>query len=113
MKTLFLALALAGVMLSGCVTGQAPKPVPAAVALAQGETTLEAAYNVVARIYLNRAPTMNPALKAKLKPLLAQAYVATQMAAVAEKMGAANAFDDQIKNAAALITEAKTLLGVK
>ena len=67
MKSLFLALALAGVMLSGCATGQAPRPVPAAVAIAQGETTLEAAYNVVAHVYLNRAPSMDPALKAKVR----------------------------------------------
>ncbi len=113
MKSLFLALALAGVMLSGCATGQAPRPVPAAVAIAQGETTLEAAYNVVAHVYLNRAPSMDPALKAKLKPLLAKAYTATQLAATAEKMGGASAFDDQIKDAADLIAQAKSLLGVK
>lgn len=104
---------LAGALaLSACATKPLVPP-SATVAVAQGETTLEATYHALAGVYLSRAATMDPALKARLKVLLADGYKATLAAQDAERLGNAADLDTQVRAATALFGQVKTLLGVK
>lgn len=111
MQKLCVALAMC-LSLGACATGPLVPPSDTVV-LAQGETGLELGYNVAAKAYKSRAPTMAPALKARLKPILADAFAAIRAAATAELLGDATAIDTQVKGATALIAQANSLLGIK
>lgn len=82
-------------------------PAKATVAVAQGDTSLDLAYNAVAQVYLAALPSMTPALKAQVKPVLVKAYAAVQAADNAEKLGDAAGLAAQAQAAELLITEAK------
>lgn len=83
------------------------------VVVAQGETTLDLAYNVAAKAYLAQLPTMAPATKAKVKPILVKAHQLVKAADQAEAVGNAAGLADQIGQATQLIAQAKSLLGAK
>ncbi len=109
-----LRAAVAALCLATILPGCATKPLippTLTVVVAQGDTTVDAIYNAVAKVYLAKAPTMAPALKAKLKPILASAYKAVAAADAAEILGDANTVTAQVQAAGGFIAQAKALLG--
>ena len=87
-------------------------PASSAVIVAEGETSLDLAYNVAAKAYLRQLPTMDPALKAKVKPLLLKAGGLVQAADGAEVLGNETSMAAQIADAMAIIGQVKSALGV-
>jgi hypothetical protein len=75
------------------------------VAIAQGDTTIDAAYNTAAQAYLAAVPNMPAATKAEVKPLLVQAYAYVQAADAAAKVGDAATESAQAAQASALISQ--------
>lgn len=102
----------ASMALAGCALIQQKPLTPATLELplAQTDAGIDAVYNTVAKVYLAQAPTMDPALKAKVKPLLQQAYKAVAAADAAELLGDAATLQSQIDAATSLISQAKALL---
>lgn len=92
---------------------QTPALIPTSdtLAVVQGDTSVDLAYNTVAQIYLSALPTMPASTKATVKPILAQAYAAVQAADNAEKLGDATTLTTQVQAAEALIAQAKQDLG--
>lgn len=111
---LILFLVLAGPLftLSACKTPAALIPATDTVIVAEGETSLDLAYNVAAKAYLNQLPTMTPSVKAQVKPLLVKAGGLVQAADAAEVLGNETSMAGQISDALSIIGQAKSLLGV-
>jgi hypothetical protein len=105
-----LVLAASGPGLSACATKPLAPP-SLQLTLAQGDTSLDAAFNVVAKYYLTHVPT-DPAVKARAKRLLLQALAAVQAADAAETLGRADTVTAQVKAATSLLTQARALLGM-
>lgn len=102
---------LAGLVLAAALCGC--KTVDPTLAVAQGVTSLDAAYNVAAKAYLTQAPTMPADVKATIKPLLQQALPYVQAADRAEKIGDAVALSAASASAMSLIAQADAALGVR
>ncbi|HEY5411107.1 MAG TPA: hypothetical protein VIJ94_10320 [Caulobacteraceae bacterium] len=111
LRKLLVPIAIAA-MLAGCAT-QPLIPPSTQVVVAEGVTTMDAAYNVVAKSYLKQAPTMAAAKKAQAKPLLAKIYQLISAIDAGETLGTSTSMADQITQATQLIAQAKSLLGVK
>ena len=99
-------------ILAGCLAlaaCQTPALIPqnATVAVAQGDASVDLAYNAVAQAYLTAAPNLPAATKAQVKPLLAKAYVAVQAADTAERLGDATTLAAQVQSAETLLAQAK------
>jgi hypothetical protein len=110
MKRLLL-IGAAALSLTACATPNSAAN--DAIDIAQGDTTVDALYNVAATAYMNQLPTMPAATKAVVKPLLVQALPWVQKADAAATLGNAATVAADAAEATALITQAKTALGVK
>jgi hypothetical protein len=102
-------------ILAGCLSlaaCQTPSLIPpnATIPIAQGDASVDLAYNVVAQAYLAALPTMPASTKAIAKPLLVKAYAAVQAADNAERLGDATTLAAQVQSAEALIVQAKAAL---
>jgi hypothetical protein len=104
-----IAILAACLALAAC---QTPSLIPptATVAVAQGDASVDLAYNVVAQAYIAALPSMPASTKATVKPLLVKAYAAVQAADNAEKLGDATTLAAQVQSAETLIAEAKAAL---
>ena len=100
------AALIGALMLTACAT---PSVIPpsATVAVAQGDASVDLAYNALAQAYLTAAPSLPAATKATVKALLAQAYAAVQAADNAERLGDATTLAAQVQSAEALLAQAK------
>ena len=106
-----MSLMAAAILLAGCASnGGALLPASDQVPVAQGVATLDAAYNVVAKIYLSQVATMAPGLKAKIKPLLIRAYALDQAVDSGQLLAGETDMATQIADATALIIQAKAAL---
>lgn len=113
---LFAALALASASLGGCAAFQAP-PAPAAAfqATAIDERALfaaEALYNVPAQAYVvaDTNDQLSPELKARLRPLLQEAYRVLVAARAAYDAGNATGFESQVASLRSLTISIADLL---
>lgn len=102
---------LAALALTACATAPLIPPSDTVV-VAQGETTLDLAFNVPAKVYMAHVSTMDPGLKATVKPLLLRAGAIVQASDAAEVLGNETSMGAQIADAYALIGQAKAALGV-
>lgn len=103
-----LAVIVAALSLSACGT---LIPASATVAVAQGDTTLDATYNVAAQAYIAALPTMPANIKATVQPLLVKAYPYVVAADKAEALGDAAGVAAQTGAAMTLISQARVALG--
>lgn len=111
MKAALVAIGLAAIALTGCATTPLVPEANQTIVL-QTDTSLDLLYNTAARIYLSQVPTMDPALKAKVKPMLQKARSLVAACDNGQLLGAATSMVDQIGEATALIGNVKSLLGV-
>lgn len=116
----FACLALAGCQTFGQTIGHALPPVGTSVAAStaldeKAWYAAEATYNVAATAYLEavEAGLVTPALKARVKPLLAQAYEALKGVRAAYHAGNAASFGAQVAEVTRLTTAVRTLLPKK
>lgn len=103
------AAVCAALALSGCAS-QPIIPPSASVALLQGDTTLDASYNLAAHAYLRQAATLPPDLKHTIKSTLIAYYFATQAADKAQALGDADTLQAKIADASALYHQLQPLL---
>jgi hypothetical protein len=88
-------------------------PPTGTVVVAQGDTSLDAAYNVAAQAYLAEEGSMPSDQKATVKLLLTKAYPYLVAADKAEALGDATTVTAQAGAAMALISQAKVALGTQ
>ena len=101
------ALALAG---CASISGVAVPSPAAQVSIADAGTGIDATYNAADQAYLAAAPSLSPAVKARVKALMVQAYTYVQAADAAVKLGDATTLQAQIDAATSLIAQAQALL---
>ena len=106
-RNIFRVAALAAVIASSACNTTPLVPPTAQVAVVQGDTSVDLAFNVVAMAYLKAAPALPPTTKAKVKTLLASAYAAVQAADNAERLGDATTLAAQVQSAESLLAQAK------
>lgn len=108
-----IALCLIAPGLSGCETHPLTPP-DLAVPVAQGDAAVDLAFNVAAKAYLDQAPQLSAAAKARVKDLLLnKAYPLVQAIDAATILGNETSMPAQIADAMALIGQAKAALGVQ
>lgn len=105
-------------VLSACggAAGAGLIPPSAEVQVAQGVSSLDLLYNTAGNAYLKDLATMDPTLKATVKPLLQEALPLVRAVDAAEKAGTATSPETitaDTAQAIALIGQAKDALGVK
>jgi hypothetical protein len=105
-----LAVAVAAALtLSACTT--APLLSPSSEVLAvQGDTSLDAAYNAAAQVYLAELPTMPAPTKATLKPMMVRAYALVQAADTGTLLTGETTVAGEITDAETLIAQVKAAL---
>lgn len=111
MKRALIAISLAAALSLGACATAPLVPVPDQTLALQADTTLDVAYNVAAKLYLAQVPTMDPALKAKVKPMVQKARALVVACDNGQLLGQATTMADQIALASQLIGDIKTALG--
>lgn len=115
----FLSLIAVGLLAACAVPASGPVASAATCGLAAGtlldEKALygaETAYNVPANAYvtLDANGQLSPAIKAKARPMLINAFAALKLARTAYAAGNACGFQDAIKNAMSFASQAKAFL---
>lgn len=84
-------------------------PASTEVIVAQGDTTLDASYNVAAKLYLGALGQMPPALHDQLKADLVKAYALVHAVDDGVVIGTEGTLTQEIADATALIAEVKRL----
>lgn len=102
-------LALALLLTASCASPPITPPA-LSVAVLQGDTTLDASYNLAAKAYLSQAPTMPADAKSTVKATLAALYTAVTAADAAQRLGDANTLQAKIADATALYAQLKPVL---
>lgn len=107
MRALVIALTLT---LTGACASQPITPPSLEIPLLQGDTSLDGLYHAAANAYLAQVPTMDPGVKATLKPLMIRFYTAVSVADAAQRLGDANTLAAKIGEASALYAQIKPVL---
>lgn len=103
---------LAVLLLAGCNTAPLVPP-NAQVVVLEGDTTLDASYNVAANLYLATLPSMTPAIHDQVKPIMLKAYTLVQAVDTGQVLAGQTSVADEIASASSLISQVKSILSPK
>jgi hypothetical protein len=95
-----LLIGAAALSLAACASGTSTT-----LAIAEGDTSVDVAYNGAAQAYLAALPTMSASTKATVKPLLVKAYAAVQLADAAAAKGDSATVSAQLTAVTALAAQ--------
>lgn len=111
MKRLMM-IPLACLSLAGCaqLSGLLNPSASTQVVIAQGDASIDEAYNIAAQAYLAALPSMSASTKATVKPLMIKAYAAVQAADAAATAGSSSDLAAKITAATQAINDARAAL---
>jgi hypothetical protein len=104
-----LLITIAALSLCACQTAPLVPPTAAVIVL-EGDTELDASYNVAANLYLATLPSMTPAVHDSVKPVLVQAYALVHAVDTGQVLAGETSLTAEIATASNLIAQVKAAL---